>query len=257
MRFVDLSVPISVRQREMSGKPTGAPDIDYIDHKSGADRFMKKIFGCTDQDFPIEGHGWAAEDVFLTSHCGTHMDAPWHYGPISEGRDARKIDQIPLEWCYGDAVVLDFRSKEPMGKIEAEDIERELERIGYKLKPFDIVCIRIGWDQYWGTEQYFKGFPGMTRAATLWLAEKGVKIMGTDGPGFDRDFADMAEEFRRTGNSAVIWEAHFAGITREYCQIEKMANLHLLPPFGFKICCFPVNLEEASASWVRPVALLD
>jgi kynurenine formamidase len=256
MRVLDLSVPISVRQREMSGRPTGAPDIEYIDHKRSAAVF-KNIFGCTDQDLPIEGHGWAVEDIFLTSHCGTHMDAPWHYGPLSEGKIAPKIDEIPLEWCFGDGVVLDFRTKERNATIEVEDVQERLQKINYTIKPLDIVCICVGWDQYWGTAQYFNGFPGMTRAATLWLAEKGVKIMGTDGPGFDRDFATIAEQFHKTRNSQLIWEAHFAGITRGYYQIEKMANLHMLPAFGFKICCFPVNIEKASAAWVRPVALLD
>ena len=96
MRVVDLSVPISVRQRELSGRPTGAPDIEYIDHKRSAAVF-KNIFGCTDQDLPIEGHAWAVEDIFLTSHCGTKKEAHWDYATLSKGNLNKNQDEIPLE----------------------------------------------------------------------------------------------------------------------------------------------------------------
>jgi kynurenine formamidase len=39
--------------------------------------------------------------------------------------------------------------------------------------------------------------------------------------------------------------------------MEKLTNLESLPPFGFKVSCFPVKIEKASAGWTRCVALLD
>jgi hypothetical protein len=65
----------------------------------------------------------------------------------------------------------------------------------------------------------------MTRESTLWLVEQGIKVIGADMYGFNRKFEDMAREFRETGDGRIIWEAHFVGIEREYCQIEKLANL--------------------------------
>jgi len=53
----------------------------------------------------------ALERACLTTHDTSHLDAPWHYAPTSEGKPAKKIDEIPLEWCYGDGVVLDFHHK--------------------------------------------------------------------------------------------------------------------------------------------------
>ena len=62
--------------------------------------------------------------------------------------------------------------------------------------------------------------------------------------------ADMIADYQRTGDGRFIWPAHFAGITREYCQIEKLANLDLLPrPHGFYVSCLPVKIERASAAW--------
>ena len=56
----------------------------------------------------------------------------------------------------------------------------------------------------------------------------------------------------------MIWEAHFAGIERCYCHMEKMANLSSIDrPHGFTVCCFPIKIKNASAGWVRPVAILE
>jgi kynurenine formamidase len=67
----------------------------------------------------------------------------------------------------------------------------------------------------------------------------------------------MAREFRETGDGRVIWEAHFAGIEREYCQIETLVNLHKIPhPTGFKVACFSIKVQGASGGWWRPVAFV-
>jgi kynurenine formamidase len=107
-----------------------------------------------------------------------------------------------------------------------------------------------------GSTEYFEQ-PGMTRESTLWLVEQEIKVIGVDMYGFDRKFEDMAREFRETGDGRVIWEAHFAGIEREYCQIEKLANLDKIPrPIDFKVACFPIKVQGASGGWCRPVAFV-
>jgi kynurenine formamidase len=67
----------------------------------------------------------------------------------------------------------------------------------------------------------------------------------------------MARDFARTGDKSLLWEGHFAGIEREYCHLEKLANLDILPAYGFQVACFPVKITGASAGWARPVAILD
>jgi kynurenine formamidase len=67
----------------------------------------------------------------------------------------------------------------------------------------------------------------------------------------------MKADYDRTGDGRYIWPAHFAGITREYCQIEKLANLDRLPrPHGFYVSCLPVKIDRASAAWCRAVAIV-
>jgi cyclase len=60
-----------------------------------------------------------------------------------------------------------------------------------------------------------------------------------------------------TRDGSHIWPAHFAGIEREYCQIEKLGNLDQLPPYGFTLSCLPVKIAGASAGWCRAVAILN
>jgi kynurenine formamidase len=184
------------------------------------------------------------------------VDAPYHYGPTSEGRPARRIDEVPLEWCFAPGVILDVRHKQAGDWITVADLEAALDRIGYRLKPLDIVLLHTGADKRLASRDYFSQ-PGLGREGVLWLVEQGVKVIGIDAYTLDRPFASMVADFRRTGDGRYIWPAHFAGLEREYCQIEKLANLEQVPrPVGFHVSCLPVKIKGASAGWCRAVALV-
>lgn len=250
-KFIDLSVTLKV-----GGHLEKPPQITYWTHAQTGDRC--KEFGLEPSDFPRKGEFCAAEDISLGTHTGTHLDAPWHYGQVSEGKPARTIDQVPLEWCYGDGVVLDLTHKKRGEEITKEDVEQVLANIDYKLKPFDIVLIRTDTTTKYYDEPGFENMhPGMSREATQWLIEQGIKVMGIDAWGWDRPMDVMAEEVKR-GIKHKFWAAHFLGIEREYCHIERLANLDQIPqPYGFKLCVFPVKIEAASAGWVRAVAIIE
>ncbi|MCL8209088.1 MAG: cyclase family protein [Actinomycetia bacterium] len=253
-RLVDLSVPVMDQAEFEPWKPT----IRYLTHEGEGLAWVKAEFGVEEADLVwSDGKGAAFEEVHLITHTGTHIDAPWHYGPLSEGRPARTVDQCPLEWFYGDGVVLDVRHRKPGELITVEDLEAALARIPYRLKPYDIVLIQTGCDRWESGRAYFRQ-PGMSRESTLWLVEQGIKVIGIDAYGFDLPFEDMRETFRRTRDGRIVWQAHFAGITREYCQIEKLANLDQIGrAVGFKVACFPVKVVGASGAWCRAVALVE
>ncbi len=254
MKLIDLSVPIA---HQASYDPW-KPEFHYLTHEGEGLDWVKTQFGVTEEDLVLSGgKGAAFEEIRLITHAGTHVDAPWHYGPMSEGKPARTIDQCPLEWFYGPGVVLDMRHKKPKEIITVADLEQATHHIAYQLKPGDIVLIMSGRDKFLNQPAYFEQ-PGMGYASTLWLVNQGIKVIGVDMYGFDRRFEDMAEDFKRTGDGRVVWEAHFAGIQQEYCQIEKMTNLDKIPkPFGFQVACFPVKVEGASGGWCRPVAIIE
>lgn len=234
------------------------PEIGYLSHDAGADQ-MKEFFpGLKKEQLP-GGLGWAVEFVKLTTHSGTHLDAPYHYHPtMDQGETALTIDRVPLEWCFQDGVLLDFSHKADGERIEAAEVEAELERIDYEIKPLDIVLVRTGADAAWGRPEYLVKGAGMTRASTLYLLDRGVRVVGIDAWSWDRPLSFLAKEFQDTGDPSVIWEAHFAGIEKGYCHMEKLTNLDKLPrPHGFKVSCFPVKIKDASAGWTRPVAIFE
>ena len=250
LTIIDLSVPT-----ESSPSEALPPKITHQAHSEGVDA-MKKFFGCKASDLP-DGLGWANDSIQIHAHVGTHVDAPWHFFPTSEGKRARTIDDMPLDWFYSDGVVLDFRHKPSGSAITVADLKQALDKISYKIKPRDIALIQTGADKFWGKPEYLDAGCGMTRESTLWLIEQGVRVMGIDAWGWDRPFWAIKEEFQRTGNKSILWEGHRAGIEKEYCHIEKLANLHRLPrPFGFKVACFPVKLAGGSAGWCRAVAIV-
>lgn len=255
-RFVDLS--ISIESGLPSDPPMMIPRVDYIDHTLGTGSMLDFFPGLKKEQLPGEV-GWAVEFVTLSTHSGTHLDAPYHYHPtMDKGKPAATIDEIPLEWCMGDGVLLNFSHKADGERITATDVQKELDRIHYDIKPLDIVLIRTGADAYWGKAEYLLKGAGMDRESTLFLTEKGVRVVGIDAWSWDRPLPYLAEEFKKTGDPKVIWEAHLAGIEIGYCHMEKMANLSAIgKPHGFTVCCFPIKIKKASAGWVRPVAIID
>jgi kynurenine formamidase len=98
--------------------------------------------GVSAQQLP-GGLGFAAfERVTLTTHNGTHLDAPWHFHPtMDQGQRAITIDEVPLDWCFRPGVKLDFRHMPDGYVVTADDVEAELARIGHRLEPLDIVLV--------------------------------------------------------------------------------------------------------------------
>jgi kynurenine formamidase len=252
-RLIDLSVPL---QHLAASEPMPA-QIRYVKHDGDGLLQMQQFFGVTPADLVwSNGLGWAVEEVQAITHTGTHVDAPYHYAPTSEGKPARTIDDVPLEWCLAPGVVIDVRDKSAGDFITVDDLRAALSRIDYRLRPLDIVLLHTGADKRVGSPDYFAQ-PGLGREGVLWLVERGVKVIGIDAYTLDRPFANMVADFKRTGDGRYIWPAHFAGIDREYCQIEKLANLERIPrPHGFYVSCLPVKIEGASAGWCRAVALV-
>ena len=247
--IIDLSVPIEDRAKS---EPWPAR-IHYSSHKDGTK--IAESAGVKAEDFP-GGIGLSLEELTLITHCGTHLDAPYHFGPTVEGVPAKTIDQVPLKWCIGNGVVLDLSQKEKSAPITEDDIKAAIEKLDYEIQAWDIVLIRTDRDKLWGSRDYPWVHPGMTREATLFLLNKGVKIIGTDAYGFDRPFTVMFEE-TKAGDKGALWPAHFAGRDKEYLHLEKLANLDKLPNHGFIFMAFPILIKKASAGWVRAVALVS
>lgn len=251
MKIIDLSVPLE----ECASEPF-PPKIEHMDHYIGAQR-MAKLAGISPDDFP-DSMAISTDQVSGSVHVGTHVDAPWHYGPLCEGKPAKTIDEIPLEWCYGPGVVLDMRNKEPGSEITVDDLKTALNKINYTISKKDIVIIQTGVDKYWGSPEYLSMQSGLGVKGTAWLLDHGIRCIGIDAWTLDRPAQQMGLEFKKTGDRNELWASHIYGRKKEYLQIEKLANLHLLPkPYGFILAAFPVKFAGCSAGWTRAVAIID
>jgi kynurenine formamidase len=230
------------------------PNPHHIDYYT-ADKtaaMTQEMFGLGAELWP-DGQVWNVEVATLGTHSGTHVDAPYHYGPAKSGK-GRTIDEVPLSWCFGPGVRLDMTHKQPGAGITADDVQKELGRIDYSLRPLDIVLVMTGASKNFKQAGYEQTHPGLRRDATEFLIDLGIKLIGIDAWGIDRPFGVMGPE-AQAGDVDQLWESHVLGRTKEYCQIEKLANLDKLPtPFGFFVSALPVKLEGASAGWSRVVA---
>ena len=212
---------------------------------------------------PLDGEYAAVENVRISTHNGTHLDAPWHFfstmnHALKEGGEPSwRIDEVPLEWCFQPGVKLDFRHFDDGYVVQPEDVEAELDRIGHALQPLEIVLVNTRAGSRYGEEDFIHAGCGVGKAATLWLLERGVRVTGTDGWSWDAPFSWTKERVLETGDASLIWEGHRAGREIGYCHLEKLSNLEALPSDGFQVACFPVKVHRGSAGWTRAVAILD
>ncbi len=254
-RYLDLSV--SLEMGIASDPPPMLPKIEYHKHDQTAEQVMMFFPGLQKDDLP-GGEGWAVEMLTVSSHNGTHVDAPYHYhSTMNHGERAITIDEVPLEWCFGRGVKFDFRDKPDGHVVSSAEIEAELSRIGHDLQPLDIVVVNTAAGAAYGQEDYLLKGCGMGREATNYLTSKGVRMCGTDAWSWDAPFAHTARAYAESGDASIIWEGHRAGMEQGYCQIEKMTNLDQLPDTGFLVSAFPFKIKGASGGFTRAVAIFE
>ncbi|MEO1656050.1 MAG: cyclase family protein, partial [Bacteroidota bacterium] len=105
MRIIDLSKAIQYNRNEpwfMRVK------IKHKPHRKA--RWLIRLLGLPFRLFPPGFQGWADDTIKqMGVHATTHIDAPWHYAPTCEGKPAKTIDQVPLDWCFGEGIVIDMK----------------------------------------------------------------------------------------------------------------------------------------------------
>ncbi len=255
-RFIDLS--IYLENDVITDPPFMRPKIEYQTHRDTMAEAANFFPGLTVNNMP-GGEGFAAaETVTLSTHNGTHLDAPWHFHPTQDGgQPSLTIDQVPLDWCFRPGVKLDFRQRPDGHVVTATEVEAELARIGHALQPFDIVLVNTAAGKAVGDPNFVNRGCGMGYEATMFLTRRGVRVTGTDAWSWDAPFSHTARRVAETGDYSLIWEGHKAGRDIGYCHLEKLHNLEALPPHGFTVCCFPHKIRGASAGWTRAVAIIE
>ena len=253
MKIIDLSKPIQYNKNDpwfMKVK------IKHKPHKKA--KWLIRFLGLPFKLFPKNFTGWADDTIQkMGVHSTTHIDAPWHYSPTTNGEKSKTIDEIPLDICYADGIVIDMKHKVDFDPITVNDIEKFLSENNLEIQSGMIVLIKTGRDKYNGTKDFHKIGTGMSAEATSWLIDKGIKVMGIDSWGWDLPLPYMLQKAKETNNSELFWEAHLVGQDKEYWHMEQLVNLDALPYSGFKVAVFPLKIIGASAAPARVVAMID
>ena len=129
---------------------------------SKACRALLQFFdGLKAEDLP-DGQGWAVEQVQLSTHNGTHLDAPWHFHPtMNRGERSWTIDEVPLEWCLQPGVnSTSAICRTAMSRLCKGCRKRE-KHIGHTLSPLEIVVVNTSAGIKYGQQDYVTSGCGM------------------------------------------------------------------------------------------------
>lgn len=135
-----------------------------------------------------QGNSCNVSELKFGSHCGTHIDAPYHFE-----ENGIKIDQIPLEYLIGSVTVFDIKNKE---KIDLEDIKL------LKLKDYKRVIFKTINSTYWKLPEFKKDFVYITKEAAQYIVESDIKLVGIDYLSvekFGNKYADTHHTLLRKG----------------------------------------------------------
>jgi len=180
----------------------------------------------------IEKDGFAEAKITFYTHTGTHMDAPAH---MMKG--GLTLDQYPIDYFIGDALVLDLTD------ITSEEIDiSHLIPFQDKISKVDFVILKTGWSKYWGEKEYFIGFPALSENAAKWLTEFKLKGIGIDAISID---SMLSTTFR----------VHQIFFEKNMIIIENIANLDAVECENFIFSCMPLKTQKADGSPIRGVAI--
>lgn len=183
----------------------------------------------------IAEDGFNTTRLSLSSHHGTHLDAPLHF--LSDGFG---VDEIDLSKCIGPATIIDMSHKEPRAAIDVDDLAPYAHRVGKGAR----VIIRTGWDKVYPNPRYFSEFPNITLEAATWLAEKEISLLGVDMPTPNGESDDVETR------------VHEILLGAEVVIVEGLASLDQITIDTFFIIAAPLKLRGRDGSPIRAIAIV-
>ena len=191
----------------------------------------------------VEEDGYRSTEFSMGTHAGTHVDAPAHTEP-----GGRTLDDYPASAFRFDAVRLEITGKAPRDPIERTDIRDAAAAVSPEdAFGADVLVLRTGWDEYWGTEWY-GDHPFLTPAAAEWLADNDYDV-ALDAPSVDPTPSPNSRPVEPDG-----YPAHHAILGAGQFIVENLTNLHD-PPSRFTLHAYPLAVAGAEAAPTRAVAI--
>lgn len=201
MHYIDITIPLSGKTPVFPGDP----EIGFE---------------------PLVKDGYRITSICISSHSGTHVDAPSHY--IERGRN---VDKIPLESLNGDSEVIDLTEIAPVsGYIEKDDVFGESEGV-------KIIVLKTGFS--WKSSS-MDHYLSISPECAEYLADCGATCIVTDAPSIEAYDGDGTVHRILLGRDVYIIE---------------MADLSGVSPGRYHLCAMPLKLEGCDGSPVRAVLL--
>ena len=215
MKIIDLTLTIS------ENIPTfpGSPQPNFINWES------------------IEKDGYNLELLFLSSHTGTHIDAPYHF--LKKGQ---KIHQIMIKRLVTEAILIKIRKGSDQS-VTKTDIEK-FEKKNGKIDDGSTVIFHTGWQKNLEKKSYFLRNPGLAISAAKYLASKKINLVGIDSPSID-----LGKDSK--------FSVHHILAKNGILIVENLVNLDKIHSEKFHLIVAPLKLKNATGSPVRAMALID
>jgi len=212
VKLIDLSLTISEHIPSFPGSPT-PHFIDWSD---------------------IEHDGYNLELLFLSSHTGTHIDAPYHFA-----KNGLKIHQISLDRLVGKAILIKLKKTKntPITKSDITSFEKK----NGKIPNCSSIFFFTDWQKNLKKNNYFTENPGLDSTSAKYLASKKINLVGIDSPSIDlgKDGSFTAHHILSKNNILIV---------------ENLANLYKIKSMEFNFTILPLKLKDATGSPVRAVA---
>lgn len=179
----------------------------------------------------IHDGGYNVTRVCLSTHAGTHVDVAAHVL-----HDDRGVDSVPLDSLVGWAEVLDLGDIPPGAEIVAADLDRFADRVPDGAR----VLLKTGWGKHWGTDSFYRGFPGISEGAAAWLVARKVRLVGIEQPSV---------------HPTLHREVHKALLASGMVVLETVANLHEIASGRVYLCALPMKLAGLDGAPARVIAI--
>ena len=185
----------------------------------------------------VKEDGYNLELLFLSTHTGTHMDAPYHF--LEKGA---KIHEISLKKLVSETVLI--KSKKNDGEsITKTDIQKFEKKHG-KIASFSSVIFYTGWQRNLQKKYYFTKNPGLSVSAAKYLASKKINLVGIDSPSID-----LGKDSK--------FSVHQIFAKKGILIVENLANLEKIKSSKFHLVVLPLKLKNATGSPVRAIAFVE
>ena len=185
----------------------------------------------------VKEDGYNLELLFLSTHTGTHMDAPYHF--LEKGA---KIHEISLKKLVSEAILIKSKKRgdESITKIDIQKFEKK----HGKIASFSSVIFYTGWQRNLQKKYYFTKNPGLSVSAAKYLASKKINLVGIDSPSID-----LGKDSK--------FSVHQIFAKKGILVVENLANLEKIKSSKFHLVVLPLKLKNATGSPVRAIAFVE